>query len=165
MTLNNNSIPRRQILNFFTGAAVALCLNSISKSISVKATEAIIAKDNQGNPLSAQEILAQPPGTKILIAGLRGDPTYLTISDEGTLQPWGVVNICPHAGCDADWMSENNHFECPCHNSQFDSQGKVLRGPSGYPLELVSVRVADDYIQVSPWEGSDPRTGETPWWV
>jgi hypothetical protein len=37
---------------------------------------------------------------------------------------------CPHAGCQAKWDESKKYFMCPCHGSQFDKDGKVLRGPA-----------------------------------
>lgn len=52
--------------------------------------------------------------------------------------------VCPHAGCFVDFREANNCFHCPCHNSSFSLDGKVLdpKSPSPRGLDdlLVEVR-------------------------
>ena len=39
-----------------------------------------------------------------------------------------VSRICTHQGCDID--VQGDHFQCPCHLSQFTATGAVIRGPT-----------------------------------
>jgi len=100
-----------------------------------------------------------------LIAGLAGEPTYLTVQPDNTLHSTGIVNNCTHLGCTFPWNGTAGEFQCPCHGSRYDERGSVLRGPANRPLKLVRVAVKDDRIWIAPWTDIDPRTGETPWWV
>ena len=43
---------------------------------------------------------------------------------------------CTHSGCVVAWKSETQKMHCPCHNSQFDTVGKVLGGPAKKNLPL-----------------------------
>jgi len=40
-----------------------------------------------------------------------------------------VSTVCTHQGCEIDVTGTT--FECPCHNSRFDSDGHVTRQPQG----------------------------------
>lgn len=42
---------------------------------------------------------------------------------------------CPHQGCNVDWNPNEKKFICPCHQSSFDYQGKLLKGPATSGLE------------------------------
>ena len=54
---------------------------------------------------------------------------------------------------------------CPCHGSQYDQNGKVVRGPAPLSLALAHADVDDnDTIQFSPWTETDFRTGLEPYW-
>lgn len=60
----------------------------------------------------------------------QGDPTYLVVEKDGTLANYGVNAVCTHLGCVVPWNSAENKFMCPCHGSQYNNQGKVVRGPA-----------------------------------
>jgi menaquinol-cytochrome c reductase iron-sulfur subunit len=59
--------------------------------------------------------------------------------------------VCPHLGCYYNWNPQNEHFECPCHNSVFSINGKVLAGPSPRPLDTLSSRIENGTLFVR-WE-------------
>jgi cytochrome b6-f complex iron-sulfur subunit len=171
--LESPSMSRRQLLNFLTGAVVASTAGSALVPITqyfIPPTEsseggAILAKDKLGNPIPASQILAEPAGTRALVAGLAGEPTYLTVKQDGTLDSVGIVDNCTHLGCTFPWNEIDQQFQCPCHGSLYSPDGSVVRGPAPLPLKLVHVDVQENTIWISPWTEIDPRTGETPWWV
>ncbi|AUT03299.1 cytochrome b6-f complex iron-sulfur subunit 1 [Nostoc sp. CENA543] len=174
LSLPNPSLSRRQLLNFFTGAIVAATASAalypgtkffVPPAETTDADGSILAKDQLGHPIPASQILAEPTRTRALIAGLAGEPTYLTVREDGTLDNVGIVNNCTHLGCTFPWNSVDQQFQCPCHGSRYDAQGAVERGPANRPLKLVHVQVKDNYIWISPWTEIDPRTGEKAWWV
>ena len=37
---------------------------------------------------------------------------------------------CPHMGCELQWNGEEHTWDCPCHGSRFDCDGKLIDGPS-----------------------------------
>lgn len=173
LPITNPSMSRRQLLNFLTGAAVAATASAAlypTAKFFIPPSEvgedgSILAKDIDGNLIPASQILAAPSGTRALVAGLAGEPTYLTIRDDGTLHPWGIVDNCTHLGCTFPWNPNDNQFQCPCHGSRYDSQGRVVRGPAPLPLKLVHVAEVENLIRIAPWTETDPRTGQKPWWV
>jgi cytochrome b6-f complex iron-sulfur subunit len=61
---------------------------------------------------------------------LQGDPTYLVVESDKTLATYGVNAVCTHLGCVVPWNAAENKFLCPCHGSQYNNQGKVVRGPA-----------------------------------
>jgi cytochrome b6-f complex iron-sulfur subunit len=125
----------------------------------------ILAKDILGNKIPATQILAEPPGSRALVAGLTGEPTYLIVTEDNTLDGIGIVDNCTHLGCTFPWNPMDQQFQCPCHGSHYAPDGTVVRGPAPLPLKIVQVAVIDNSILISPWMGTDPRTGEMPWWV
>ncbi len=171
--LESPSLSRRQLLNFLTGATVAAtagaALYPVAKFFAPPAEGgkggAILAEDKLGNPIPASQILAEPPGTRALVAGLAGEPTYLTVNEDGKLDSTGIVDNCTHLGCTFPWNEIDEQFQCPCHGSRFAPDGSVERGPADRPLKLVRVGVEGDSIWIAPWHELDPRTGEKPWWV
>jgi cytochrome b6-f complex iron-sulfur subunit len=168
------SLSRRQLLNFLTGATVAATAGSalyVAGKVLIPPAEktglggAIVAKDVLGNPIPATQILAEAPGTRALVAGLAGEPTYLIVTEDNTLDKIGIVDNCTHLGCTFPWNPLDQQFQCPCHGSLYAPDGSVVRGPAPLPLKIVQVAVIDNSILISPWTVTDPRTGEKPWWV
>jgi cytochrome b6-f complex iron-sulfur subunit len=54
--------------------------------------------------------------------------------------------VCTHQGCTVEWDADDGVIQCPCHGSQFDTSGKVIRGPAPAPLFAVTVQVKDGEI-------------------
>jgi cytochrome b6-f complex iron-sulfur subunit len=125
----------------------------------------VTAKDALGNDVFASKWLAaHPAGDRTLVQGLKGDPTYLVVEGDGTLAGYGVNAVCTHLGCVVPWNAAENKFMCPCHGSQYNNQGKVVRGPAPLSLALAHADVTDDKVILGTWSETDFRTGENPWW-
>ena len=41
-----------------------------------------------------------------------------------------TVPRCPHLGCALRWNQAEHSWDCPCHGSRFDSEGKLLNNPA-----------------------------------
>jgi len=124
------------------------------------------AKDALGNDVKASEWLkTHKVGDRSLTQGLKGDPTYLVVNDNAELEKFGLNAVCTHLGCVVPWNPNENKFMCPCHGSQYNFQGKVVRGPAPLSLALAHADVgADDVVIFSAWTETDFRTGLEPWW-
>ena len=71
--------------------------------------------------------------------------------------------------CNTALTQQQSHcptvIRCPCHGSQYNKDGKVIRGPAPLSLALAHVETnADNKIVLKPWTETDFRTGEAPWW-
>jgi cytochrome b6-f complex iron-sulfur subunit len=42
---------------------------------------------------------------------------------------------CTHLGCTVNWFEDLNIFKCPCHGSEFHSNGVEFAGPAPRPLD------------------------------
>lgn len=59
--------------------------------------------------------------------------------------------ICPHLGCYYKWDEQTASFECPCHASVYDINGKVLGGPAPRPLDTLPYKIEKGMVYVQ-WE-------------
>ncbi|XP_028088002.1 cytochrome b6-f complex iron-sulfur subunit 2, chloroplastic isoform X2 [Camellia sinensis] len=130
------------------------------------AGEGTVAKDALGNDVIAAEWLKiHGPGDRTLTQGLKGDPTYLVVENDRSLATFGINAVCTHLGCVVPWNSAENKFICPCHGSQYNNQGRVVRGPAPLSLALAHADIDDGKVLFVPWVETDFRTGEAPWWA
>lgn len=68
-----------------------------------------------------------------------GDASVVVVRDPANKAKLIAVNTkCTHAGCAVEW--KNKGFACPCHGSQFKSNGSVAKGPATKPLANFPVK-------------------------
>ncbi len=48
---------------------------------------------------------------------------------------------CPHLGCTVNWFSGIRTYKCPCHGSEFHSNGVNFAGPSPRPLDRLHIQI------------------------
>lgn len=126
----------------------------------------ITAKDELGNDVSVTKFLENHnAGDRALVQGFKGDPTYIVVESKEAIGDYGLNAVCTHLGCVVPWNGNENKFMCPCHGSQYDNTGKVVRGPAPLSLALVHAKAEEDKISLTPWTETDFRTGEDPWWT
>ncbi|CAI5459411.1 unnamed protein product [Closterium sp. Yama58-4] len=167
-------MTRRNIMNLILAGAVAVpgtavlggWLYVLVPPSSGGSGGGIVARDAFGQEITAERWLkTHGPGDRTLAEGLKGDPHYLVVENDGQLAPYGVNAVCTHLGCVVPWNPAENKFMCPCHGSQYDNQGKVVRGPAPLSLALAHVDVVDGKVFFSQWPETDFRTGEPAWWA
>ena len=61
--------------------------------------------------------------------------------------------ICTHLGCNVDIDGEN--FNCPCHGSRFDQEGRVLKGPADKKLSALQIKVSQEGNLILYTQGAD----------
>jgi glycine/D-amino acid oxidase-like deaminating enzyme/nitrite reductase/ring-hydroxylating ferredoxin subunit len=66
------------------------------------------------------------------IAKLDGEAVAAYRTTEGELRLLSAT--CTHAGCVVRWNGFERCWDCPCHGSQFSTEGEVLQGPAHEPL-------------------------------
>jgi len=125
----------------------------------------LLAKDALGNDVVVEDwIKAKGPGGRALVQGLKGDATYLIVTEDSKMETFGVNAVCTHLGCVVPWNKAANKFMCPCHGSQYDKNGKVVRGPAPLSLALAKRGENGGKVTLATWSETDFRTGTAPWW-
>ncbi|MBW3589701.1 MAG: universal stress protein [Actinobacteria bacterium] len=59
--------------------------------------------------------------------------------DDGSLV--AVSAKCTHMGCTVAWNGDEKTWDCPCHGSRYDLQGKVIRGPASRDLAPLNLGI------------------------
>lgn len=54
-----------------------------------------------------------------------------------------LYKVCTHLGCLYNWNEQEFRFICPCHGSQFQSDGKYLAGPAPRDLDRFVVQLVN----------------------
>jgi cytochrome b6-f complex iron-sulfur subunit len=120
----------------------------------------VTALDEKNVPLGLDQLLkVSKPGVPVPVKGLpKGELAYLVIAEGPKIAEYGIRTVCTHRGCAVNWQAEQSRFVCPCHGSQFDPQGRVVKGPAKAALPLLTVVAKQNQIRlVDKAPTLDPR--------
>ena len=53
--------------------------------------------------------------------------------------PWAVSRKCTHLGCRLNYFEKEGQLVCPCHQSRFTPEGKLVAGPATRDLQVFQV--------------------------
>ena len=76
------------------------------------------------------------PGEGALIR-VRGRKTAVYRDDERRLH--GLSPVCRHLYCLVDWNPAERSWDCPCHGSRYDGEGRAIQGPTTEDLKRRSL--------------------------
>jgi len=103
---------------------------------------AVVDENRVVIPSTTLPDLTQPNSYAKVYVSQYNNPFILFSREGGEL--WAVLSTCSHNGCEVRKL--RTIFECPCHGSEYDLRGNVLRGPAPAALESYPVRqFADRY--------------------
>jgi cytochrome b6-f complex iron-sulfur subunit len=57
---------------------------------------------------------------------------------------YAIFAKCTHLGCTPSWYEDDRTFKCPCHGSQFYSNGVNFAGPAPRPMDRFKISIAED---------------------
>jgi len=66
---------------------------------------------------------------------------YIVVHQDETTQV--LSSHCTHLGCKINNL-ENGRLVCPCHGSEYDLEGKVLKGPAFKNLDKIHSKISSD---------------------
>lgn len=89
------------------------------------------------------ELVAEGGSLKVMPKGAT-DPIYVLAL--GNRRFAAVSPICTHLGCTVE--IEQARLVCPCHGSNYDREGRVLRGPAQRPLTSYRAELAADDVLI-----------------
>lgn len=82
---------------------------------------------NKKSPVGPVLVIRNPKDSKSLIA---------------------VNPTCTHNECTVKWKANEKLFDCPCHDSEFAPDGKVLKGPAKKPLATYQAKIEGNSVIV-----------------
>ena len=111
---------------------------------------------NQTASISVRSDGFQPVGTvaelnqkgQILNKEVAGKPVMVIRDPNQTNRLIAVNPTCPHRDCLVAWKSDKKAFICPCHDSEFTADGKVIKDPAKEPLLTYEAKIEGESIVV-----------------
>lgn len=89
--------------------------------------------------------LPKGEGTKMV---LNRKDTAVYKDEEGRI--FAHSPVCRHAGCIVNWNNAEKTWDCPCHGSRYDYDGKVIHGPTQEPLRKRNVTTGAEEPSTGP---------------
>lgn len=155
MADDSGRISRREFLNRFVMAAAGVVAAAIAVPLIGYFVTPSFARKGAETAIPVASTSSIPAGAPTFV-------TYQQTIQDGwvtgpeTMAAWIVTTNgsdftvfephCPHLGCLYAWNPGLQEFECPCHASIFDINGKVLAGPAPRPLDQIPFRIENGQI-------------------
>ena len=145
---------RRDFLKEFSCVAVGASIGLVPVAAGVySAMDPLRRKASSSEPVRVTTIEALPADGVPMKFAIIADKTdawnkypatpigaiYLRKVSEGKVM--ALSSVCPHAGCFVDYRKDAKDFFCPCHNSNFSSDGAIKSGVSPRAMDALDVEV------------------------
>ena len=132
--VKENTLPRRNFIRICTRITLYLAgvlgLGGVVRYFSFRPDPGPPTSFDLGN---ARDF---PPGSRIF----RPDIPAVVLNRGGKFSAFSLS--CTHLGCALKETGDG--FSCPCHGSQFDAEGIVLKGPAEENLRQLRVELDKD---------------------
>ncbi len=148
-------MKRRSFLTYFSLSWLTACFPVILAACAPSSTTQATANADSGDKGGAKPAIKKT-ADGFVVAGAVADlekAGYLQTKEvavsKDPANPKKLIAVspkCTHAGCDVTWIPGEKKYNCPCHDSQFAADGKVLKGPATkdlaiYPAKIVGTQV------------------------
>jgi cytochrome b6-f complex iron-sulfur subunit len=136
---------RRFLLGYIGLGFLSGCFPVVLAACAPQKSEA----DNKGSVKDAEGFTAIGSVADLDKTGQLKTKQVVVLRDaKNPKQLYAVNPTCTHKGCTVDWQSGEKKFECPCHDSDFAADGKLLKGPATKPLASYPVKIVGDRVLV-----------------
>jgi cytochrome b6-f complex iron-sulfur subunit len=137
-----DKVSRRDYLKLTWAALGGLAALEIG-ALSLAYMQPRLAEGEFGGQIKTGMVDDFPPGS---VSHISNGRFYLVrLADGGFL---ALYQRCTHLGCNVPWDQAQSTFTCPCHNSQFTTEGQVLNPPAPRPLDLFPITIQDRQVLV-----------------
>jgi glycine/D-amino acid oxidase-like deaminating enzyme/nitrite reductase/ring-hydroxylating ferredoxin subunit len=102
-----------------------------------------VAKEFMADRISTPELddIEILPKGRGEVVELKGERVALYKDDTGHV--FSCSATCTHMGCTVHWNGAEKSWDCPCHGSRFNYDGKVIQGPANKDLETKGLETED----------------------
>jgi cytochrome b6-f complex iron-sulfur subunit len=77
----------------------------------------------------------------VLLKWKKSHRTWIVLEND---RMYAIFAKCTHLGCTPSWYEEERTFKCPCHGSQYYSNGVNFAGPAPRPMDRFKISIAED---------------------
>jgi cytochrome b6-f complex iron-sulfur subunit len=127
-------LPRRAMLKLSLGLSGALTLAGVLKYLSYQSAPTVPTRFTLKAPND------YPVGSVTVVPEARA---YILRDERGL---FALSAICTHLGCTVN--HESDKYQCPCHGSQYNAAGYVMRGPATQPLPRLALSLSPEGLVV-----------------
>ncbi|GAB4572253.1 MAG: Rieske (2Fe-2S) protein [Anaerolineae bacterium] len=151
---SEGGVSRRDFLKIAWGAAGALAAVEAGGML-LQFLAPRVVRGEFGGVFELGAVEDYPPGS---VTPVNAGRFYLVrLADGGFI---ALYRRCTHLGCAVPWDQEQGRFVCPCHASEFETDGEVVNPPAPRPLDRFAVTITAGQILVdtgTPIERDHPR--------
>jgi glycine/D-amino acid oxidase-like deaminating enzyme/nitrite reductase/ring-hydroxylating ferredoxin subunit len=99
-----------------------------------------VAKEFMADRISTPELddMGKLPTGGGEVVEWQGERLAVYKDDDGKI--FSCSAVCTHMGCIVHWNGAEKSWDCPCHGSRFNYDGKVIQGPANKDLEKKSLK-------------------------
>jgi cytochrome b6-f complex iron-sulfur subunit len=136
--MSEKKLSRKDFLNIAWGAVGAVAVTELSLAglsfLSPRPTEGEF-----GGEFNLGIYDQFPPSS---VTPVEAGRFYLVRLQDGGLL--AVYRRCTHLGCAVPYEPAVGQFVCPCHGSEFTTEGDVLNPPAPRPLDLFALSINEN---------------------
>lgn len=151
-------VSRREFLYYIWGASIALLLGQGVAGLIWFALPRFKEGEFGGKfPIAAGDVPLLETAPLSIAAGR----FHISNTNQGLVALYGV---CTHLGCLPKWDTGTVRFNCPCHGSQYELDGRFITGPAPRGLDrfVLTVTFSDGTVVDNAADGMPiPIAGKT----
>ncbi len=139
--LDERELNRRKFLKLLSGIALTLAATGTAITSVEYLSPNVLFEDETRFRIRRPEEIAL--GT---VVALPKQKVYVVRSERGFI---AFTTVCTHLGCVTRYEPENNRIFCPCHGSQYTTEGIVTGGPAPKPLPRLEIVLEKGFLVVN----------------
>ncbi len=97
---------------------------------------------NVGTPDSFLSRDGQPDRFGVIYVDSKWKPAHRFFIVRERDRVYALSARCAHLGCTVNWFPDLRIFKCPCHGSEYHSNGVPFAGPAPRPLDRFRISLA-----------------------